>query len=145
LAHEAGGKWDTLLASIPSYQGEPHRMQQVRQVQAGDVINDSKGSNVGATVAALRGLSRPAVVVAGGLAKGQDLQPIAQAAQGRVMAAVLIGQDAHLLAAVLATVAIPTVEAPSMEAAVFAAFARARPGAVVLLSPACASMDMFPN
>src|SRR5699024_12212248 len=82
LAHEAGGKWDTLLASIPSYQGEPHRMQQVRQVQAVDFINDSKGTNVGATVAALRGLSRPVVLIAGGLAKGQDLQPIAQAAQG---------------------------------------------------------------
>src|SRR5699024_5892768 len=64
LAIHAGGKWDTLLASIPSYQGEPHRMQQVRQVQAVDFINDSKGTNVGATVAALRGLSQPVVLLA---------------------------------------------------------------------------------
>lgn len=145
LAHAAGGSWEQVLSGLPHYRGEPHRMQLLRQVQAVDFINDSKGTNVGATVAALQGLSQPVVLIAGGLAKGQDLQPIAQAAQGRVIAAVLIGQDASLLAAVLATVAIPTMLAKSMKAAVFAAFDQARPGAVVLLSPACASMDMFPD
>jgi UDP-N-acetylmuramoylalanine--D-glutamate ligase len=105
-------------------------------------IDDSKGTNVGATLAALDGLPRPLVLIAGGLSKGQDLAPLAAASRGKMRAAVLIGAAAAELDALLAPVCA-TARAASMPDAVARAAALARPGDTVLLSPACASQDMF--
>ena len=84
-------------------------------------------------------------LIAGGKGKGQDFAPLAEAARGRVGHAVLIGEDGPKIAAALAGAGIPVSAAPSMQAAIDAARAQARPGDVVLLSPACASFDMFDN
>ena len=105
-------------------------------------LDDSKGTNVGATIAAVAGMPGPLVMIAGGLAKGQDFTPLASAFRGKVRHAVLIGTDAPALAAALKGVC--TVEtAASMQEAVEAAARAGQPGDTVLLSPACASFDMF--
>jgi UDP-N-acetylmuramoylalanine--D-glutamate ligase len=105
-------------------------------------VNDSKGTNVGATVAAIDGLPGTLVLVAGGDGKGQDFAPLADACRGRVRAVVLIGRDAPLLETALAGTC-PTVRCASLEQAVVVAAQHAQPGDTVLLSPACASLDMF--
>jgi UDP-N-acetylmuramoylalanine--D-glutamate ligase len=122
--------------------GLPHRAERVRDWRGIAFIDDSKGTNVGATVAAIDGLDGPLVLIAGGEGKGQDFAPLGRAGVGRIRHAVLIGRDAPLLAAVLAG-RCPVSFADSMEAAVAAATAVARAGDTVLLSPACASFDMF--
>src|SRR5690606_14637797 len=100
-------------------------------------------TNVGATMAALKGLGQPVVLIAGGMGKGQDFSPLAQAAAQHARAAVLIGHDADIIAQALHGSGVQTQKASSMEEAVAKAFALAEPGDAVLLSPACASMDMF--
>src|SRR5690606_12300377 len=105
-------------------------------------VNDSKGTNVGATLAAVAGMPGPLVLIAGGQGKGQDFSPLAQALRGKVRHAVLIGQDAKLIADALEDVVI-TELASDMEDAVRKAARAAQPGDTVLLSPACASLDMF--
>jgi UDP-N-acetylmuramoylalanine--D-glutamate ligase len=105
-------------------------------------IDDSKGTNVGATIAAVTGMPGPLVLIAGGDGKGQDFTPLGAALRGKVRHAVLIGRDAPTLAAALAGVC-STETVASMAAAVSAAQACARAGDTVLLSPACASLDMF--
>jgi len=142
LARAAGADWAAMLHALRDYQGEPHRMAFVRRIGAVDFIDDSKGTNVGATVAGLQGLGRPAVLIAGGLGKGQDFAPLAAAAQAHARAVVLIGRDAAHIAQALGD-AVQTVLADSLPAAVRDAHALAQPGDAVLLSPACASMDMF--
>ncbi|HET7131642.1 MAG TPA: UDP-N-acetylmuramoyl-L-alanine--D-glutamate ligase [Gammaproteobacteria bacterium] len=130
------------LEVLRTFTGLPHRCQPVA-VRAGVAfIDDSKGTNVGATLAALQGLPGPLVLIAGGLSKGQDLAPLAAASRGKVRAAVLIGAAAAELDALLAPVCA-TARAASMADAVARAAALARPGDTVLLSPACASQDMF--
>jgi UDP-N-acetylmuramoylalanine--D-glutamate ligase len=130
------------LAALRSFPGLPHRCEHVA-VRAGVAyIDDSKGTNVGATLAALQGLAGPLVLIAGGLSKGQDLRPLAAAARGKVKAAVLIGAAAAELEAILAPVCV-TRRAVDMPGAVQAAAALAARGDTVLLSPACASQDMF--
>jgi UDP-N-acetylmuramoylalanine--D-glutamate ligase len=119
-------------------------MQVLGVVRGVEWIEDSKGTNVGATVAALRGMDRPVVLIAGGDGKGQDFAPLAQAATGKLRAAVLIGRDAARLAQALGDVC-PTEQAESLEQAVQRAAALAFEGDVALLSPACASLDMFRN
>jgi len=143
LVAALGAGWAPMLHALHDYRGEPHRMEFVRTTGGVDFINDSKGTNVGATVAALHGLQQTVVLIAGGLAKGQDFAALARAATGRVRSAVLLGRDAGAIAAALDTVAVPSVMADSMRDAVTKAFHAAQPGDVVLLSPACASMDMF--
>lgn len=106
--------------------------------------DDSKGTNVGATVAALTGMREPVVLIAGGDGKGQDFAPLAAAARGRARAIVLIGRDAPLIAAAIGD-AVPLIKAGDMTQAVEMAFNAAQPGDAVLLSPACASYDMFRN
>ncbi len=133
------------LHALRDYAGEPHRMAFVRSVAGVDFINDSKGTNVGATVAALAGGDGPLVLIAGGLAKGQDFAPLADAVARRRCPVVLLGCDASVLQAALAPTGVPLVRVDSLDAAVQQAFALARPGTSVLLSPACASMDMFAN
>jgi len=105
-------------------------------------IDDSKGTNVGATVAAVSGLTGPLVIIAGGEGKGQDFTPLAAAFRDKIRHAVLIGKDAAAIERALQ--GICTIErATTLETAVRAAAGAARPGDTVLLSPACASFDMF--
>jgi len=117
----------------------------VRTIQGVDFINDSKGTNVGATVAALEGLGQQVVLIAGGLGKGQDFSPLKPVVAQHARTVVLIGQDAQLIGDVLASTGVPLVYADTLDAAVTAAMAAAQAGDAVLLSPACASMDMFRN
>jgi UDP-N-acetylmuramoylalanine--D-glutamate ligase len=124
------------------FPGLPHRAEWVAEHGGVTWINDSKGTNVGAAVAAIGGMSGPVVLIAGGDGKGADFAPLAAAARGRVRAAVLLGRDAALLAAALEG-ACPTVQVGGIEEAVDAAARLALPGDTVLLSPACASTDMY--
>lgn len=142
LAINLGGDLDLAVAYLPNFTGLPHRLQFVREVRGVSYVNDSKGTNVGATVAALEASDRPTVLIAGGRAKGADFAPLAEAAEHRVRAAVLIGESAPVLEEALSGSA-RTLLATSMTAAVEAAAAIAEPGDRVLLSPACASQDMF--
>jgi UDP-N-acetylmuramoylalanine--D-glutamate ligase len=130
------------LDALCAFAGLPHRSQWVADVRGVRYVNDSKGTNVGATLAAVRGLAGPLVVIAGGDGKNQDFSELRQAFRGKVRHVVLIGRDAPALAATLADVCA-TERASDMPAAVRAAQAVAQPGDVVLLSPACASLDMF--
>jgi UDP-N-acetylmuramoylalanine--D-glutamate ligase len=131
-----------MLAELADFSGLPHRSQWVRQVAGVTYINDSKGTNVGATVAAVSGLPGPIVLIAGGDGKGQDFKPLAEALSGKLRQAVLIGRDAPVLAAALEGVC-PVMRCGSLEEAVQAASQEAKAGDTVLLSPACASLDMF--
>jgi UDP-N-acetylmuramoylalanine--D-glutamate ligase len=131
-----------MLAELTSFSGLPHRSQWVRQLAGVTYINDSKGTNVGATVAAASGLPGPIVLIAGGDGKGQDFRPLAQALSGKLRQAVLIGRDAPVLATALEGVC-GVMRCGSLEEAVQAASREAQVGDTVLLSPACASLDMF--
>jgi UDP-N-acetylmuramoylalanine--D-glutamate ligase len=122
--------------------GLPHRSQWVADVNGVTYVNDSKGTNVGATLAAVAGMSGPLVMIAGGDGKNQDFAPLAEAFRGKVHHTVLIGRDARAIE--IALQGVCTLErAASLEEAVRAAARAARPGYTVLLSPACASLDMF--
>jgi UDP-N-acetylmuramoylalanine--D-glutamate ligase len=129
---------------IGGFRAVAHRIELVRAVDGVDYYNDSKGTNVDSTLKALESFAEPIVLIAGGKGKGQDFGPLAAAARGRVRHAILLGEDAPRIEAALAPV-IPVVRAASMAAAVTTARSLARPGDVVLLSPACASFDMFDN
>jgi len=130
------------LDALRSFAGLPHRSQWVADFSGVRYIDDSKGTNVGATLAAVAGMPGPLVVVAGGQGKGQDFTPLRDAFRGKVRHVVLIGQDARLIAEVLAGDC--TLEfAGDMDDAVSKAANAARAGDTVLLSPACASLDMF--
>jgi len=134
----------TMAGVLRGFEGLPHRCRRIASVAGVDWIDDSKGTNVGATCAAIAGMEGygALVLIAGGQGKGQDFGPLLGAARGRLRAAVLIGCDAPRIAAVLdGTVSVVT--AVDMDAAVAAAAALAAPGDAVLLSPACASFDMF--
>jgi UDP-N-acetylmuramoylalanine--D-glutamate ligase len=142
LGEAAGLALEPRLEVLRSFAGLPHRMQWVADIAGVRWINDSKGTNVGATLAAVGGLEGPLVVLAGGDGKNQDFSPLAAAFRGKVRVTVLIGRDAPALAQVLAPVCV-VKRAASMEEAVRVAAAEARSGDTVLLSPACASFDMF--
>jgi UDP-N-acetylmuramoylalanine--D-glutamate ligase len=120
----------------------PHRCELVAERRGVTYIDDSKGTNVGATLAALHGFAGPLVLIAGGVGKGQDMTPLAAGARGKLRAAVLIGEAADEIGRVLGPLC-PLVRAASMDEAVRAAAELARGGDTVLLSPACASQDMF--
>ena len=127
---------------LARFEGLPHRSQLVAEARGVRWIDDSKGTNVGATQAAIAGLPGPLVLIAGGDGKGQDFLPLAEACRGKVRDALLIGRDARAIGAAIAgscAVHYPN----SMEAAVASAVRLAKPGDIVLLSPACASFDMF--
>jgi UDP-N-acetylmuramoylalanine--D-glutamate ligase len=134
-----------LLHGLREFRSGAHRMQWVAHVQGVDFVDDSKGTNVGATVAAIEGLGLPLVLIAGGEGKGQDFSPLAAPLAAHAKAVVVIGKDAPAIAAVARTAGIATAAAESMADAVREAFALAQPNAVVLMSPACASFDMFAN
>ncbi|WP_018864691.1 UDP-N-acetylmuramoyl-L-alanine--D-glutamate ligase [Thioalkalivibrio sp. ARh3] len=132
------------LAALADFAGLPHRSQWIARVAEVDYINDSKGTNVGATLAALRGTPGPLVLIAGGQGKGQDFSPLADYVPGKVRGVVLLGEDAPLIARALASV-VPVQRVDDMTAAVEQAAAWAQPGDTVLLSPGCASLDMYDN
>jgi UDP-N-acetylmuramoylalanine--D-glutamate ligase len=134
-----------LLHGLRSYQGEPHRVQHVVQIDGVDYFDDSKGTNVGATVAALNGLAKPTVLIAGGDGKGQDFSPLVQPVSNYCKHVVLIGKDADNMMSALALAQVPCEKAATLEQAVQVAASKAREGDCVLLSPACASLDMFRN
>ncbi len=130
------------LQALRDFSGLPHRSQWVADVKGVRFVDDSKGTNVGATLAAVAGMPGSLVLIAGGQGKGQDFKPLAEAFRGKVRHVVLIGQDAKLIDATLQGIAT-TQFAQDMNEAVQLAANAARPGETVLLSPACASLDMF--
>ena len=147
LAAAAGCALAPVLYGLREYRGEPHRVESIGVVQDVEYFDDSKGTNVGATVAGLGGLGaeRKLVLILGGDGKGQDFSPLAAPVAQFARAVVLIGRDAALIRAALEPGGIPLVDARDMVHAVALAAQHARTGDAVLLSPACASLDMFDN
>ncbi len=141
----AGLAPEAIRRGVARFRGVAHRIELVRDLRGVRYYNDSKGTNVDSTVKALESFAEPIVLIAGGVGKGQDFAPLAAAARGRVTRAVAIGQDGAQIAAALERAGIPVTAAASLEAALHAARAVAQPGDVILLSPACASFDMFEN
>lgn len=142
LGAAVGAEHEGMLAALRGYRGLPHRMRLVAERGGIAWIDDSKATNVGAAVAAVRSLEGPIVLIGGGDGKGADFTPLAGALRGRVRAAVLLGRDAERLAAALAGVC-DVHRVSDLDAAVVVAAKVARPGDTVLLSPACSSLDMF--
>ncbi|MBS0354872.1 MAG: UDP-N-acetylmuramoyl-L-alanine--D-glutamate ligase [Proteobacteria bacterium] len=146
LCEAAGLPRPALVAALKAFRGLPHRVEQVAERSDGvTYYDDSKGTNVGATVAALEGLRRKVVLIVGGDGKGQDFSPLKDAFSRYARAVVLIGRDARTIEAAVVGCGVPLIHAADMDAAVLEADARAETGDVVLLSPACASLDMFRN
>ena len=147
LASAAGCALAPMLYGLREYTGEPHRVQPIGTLNSVEYFDDSKGTNVGAAAAALVGLGadRKVVVILGGDGKGQDFSPLADPVRRCVRAVVLIGRDACLIRAALAHTEVPLLNATSMADAVRQASAQAHAGDAVLMSPACASFDMFDN
>jgi len=143
LARAIGLPGAPLLHGLREYQGEPHRVELIASIEGIDYVDDSKGTNVGATVAALDGLAQRAVLIAGGDGKGQEFEPLAAPVMRWCRAVMLIGRDAPLIRAALADTGIALTDQATLEDATRAAAALAQPGDAVLLSPACASFDMF--
>ncbi|MHB8551633.1 MAG: UDP-N-acetylmuramoyl-L-alanine--D-glutamate ligase, partial [Acidiferrobacterales bacterium] len=144
LADAVGVPVDATRRALSGFMGLHHRMEVIGDRNGVLWINDSKGTNVGATVAALNGIDRPAVLIAGGDGKGADFSLLRDAVRRRVRGLVLIGRDAPLLEQALGDL-VPVVRAADMPEAVRKAVGLARDGDAVLLSPACASFDMFRN
>jgi UDP-N-acetylmuramoylalanine--D-glutamate ligase len=141
-----------LLHGLREYQGEPHRVELVASIDNVDYYDDSKGTNVGATVAALEGLGKSfagadqqILLIAGGDGKGQDFTPLAGPCSRYVRAVLLIGRDAPQVRAAIEPTGVPLFDLAGLPEAVRRASGLARAGDVVLLSPACASLDMFTN
>ena len=147
LCAAAGCALAPILFGLREYRGEPHRVEPIGILNSVEFFDDSKGTNVGATVAALQGLGadRKLVLILGGEGKGQDFAPLADPVSRFARAVVLIGRDAPAIAAALQDSGVPLVQAASMEEAVAQANQRAHAGDAVLMSPACASFDMFDN
>ena len=145
LARAIGLPMAPLLHALRDYAGEPHRCESVAVIDDVEWIDDSKGTNVGATVAALDGLGKRCVLIAGGDGKGQDFSPLAEPVRRHAKAVLLIGRDAPALRAALQGTPVPLEDCATLEAAVTRAAALADTGDAVLLSPACASLDMFRN
>ena len=143
-----------LLHGLREYKGEPHRMQTVAIVEGIEYIDDSKGTNVGATLAALNGLGQSGsasassahskiILIAGGEGKGQDFSPLSQVLARHAKAIILIGRDAPVIRSAIESSGITIRDANTLERAVDLASEIAESGDLVLLSPACASFDMF--
>lgn len=145
LATAAGAPLAPLLHALRDYRGEPHRVASVAIVRDVEYIDDSKGTNVGATLAAIEGLGaqRRLVLILGGDGKGQDFSVLAAAVERYARAVALIGRDAPTIEAALAHTAVPRARFADLPAAVRWCAGQACPGDAVLLSPACASLDMF--
>ena len=134
-----------LIDALRKFKGLPHRVERVAEIGGVIYYDDSKGTNVGAAIAALQGLGRTAVLIAGGEGKGQDFAPLRPVVAQHARAVVLIGRDAPLIEAALGGCGVAVLRAKDMDAAVRQAAHLAQSGDAVLLSPACASFDMFRN
>ena len=147
LASAVGCTLAPMLFALREYQGEPHRVESVAVVDEVEYFDDSKGTNVGATVAALAGLGaeRKLVIILGGEGKGQDFSPLVLPVSRYVRAVVLMGRDASQIRTALQESQVPLLDAVSMQEAVTLAAQQAKAGDAVLMSPACASFDMFDN
>ena len=145
LAQAGGGALGAMLYALREYRGEPHRVEPVGVIDGVEYFDDSKGTNVGATVAAISGLGaeRRVVPILGGVGKGQDFSPLAAPVARHARAVVLMGRDAPQIRAALAETGVALADAASLADAVDAAARLAHAGDAVLLSPACASFDMF--
>jgi len=152
LARAVGVCYAPMVEAITSFRGLPHRLEKVASVNGVDYYDDSKGTNVGATIAALEGLggsgptgaaARPIVLIAGGVGKGQDFAPLAHPVATYARRVLLIGEDAGRIETAISESGVPVERCGSLEQAVEHAQLHARPGDAVLLSPACASFDMF--
>ncbi len=142
LGDEAGLAPDAMKDVMTSFRGLPHRSEWVADIDGVRYINDSKATNVGACMAALAGMERPAVLIAGGDGKGADFRVLRQVVEGKVKAMVLIGRDGPLIEEALKGV-VPTRVVTTLQEAVPAARLFAGAGDVVILAPACASLDQF--
>ena len=147
LCAAAGCALAPILFGLREYRGEPHRVEPIGILNGVEFFDDSKGTNVGATAAALQGLGadRKLVLILGGEGKGQDFAPLAGPVARFTRAVVLIGRDAPVIEAALQDSGVPMIHAGTMEEAVAQANQRAHAGDAVLMSPACASFDMFDN
>jgi UDP-N-acetylmuramoylalanine--D-glutamate ligase len=150
LASAIGCPLAPMLHGLREYGGEPHRVQPVGRIGEVEAFDDSKGTNVGATVAALEGLGadrapKRLVVILGGDGKGQDFSPLLEPLARHARAIALIGRDAPAIEAVVAPLNLPMQVHADLPAAVRWCFTQGQPGDAVLLSPACASLDMFRN
>lgn len=135
---------DAVAEALSGFAGVEHRIEEIGKAEGTLWVNDSKATNVGSTLVALESFDEPVVLIAGGQGKGQDFAPLARAAAGRVRFVVLVGEDAGLIADALGD-SVPWSEAGDLADAVAQAREGAREGDVVLLSPACASFDMYPG
>jgi UDP-N-acetylmuramoylalanine--D-glutamate ligase len=146
LTRALGLPMEALLRGLLHFKGLPHRVEKVAEISGVTWYDDSKGTNVGATEAALYGMGRrKAVVILGGDGKGQDFSPLKAAVEANARAVLLIGRDAPLIEAAIAGSGVDTQRVATMQDAVEQAQRLAHPGDAVLLSPACASFDMFRN
>jgi UDP-N-acetylmuramoylalanine--D-glutamate ligase len=145
LCHAIGVPDDALVRALRAFKGLPHRVEKIHEINGVYFFDDSKGTNVGATVAALNGMQQPVVLIVGGDSKGQDFSPLAAAVAARARAVVLIGRDAPQIAQALKATGVPLLRASDMTEVVVVSYGAARTGDAVLLSPACASYDMFRN
>jgi UDP-N-acetylmuramoylalanine--D-glutamate ligase len=150
LATAIGCPLAPMLHGLRDYRGEPHRVQHIATLGSVDAFDDSKGTNVGATVAALKGLGADKapgrlVVILGGDGKGQDFGPLLEPVHLFARAVATLGRDAERVEGALAGAGVPMQRHATLEAATRWCFEQAQPGDAVLLSPACASLDMFRN
>jgi UDP-N-acetylmuramoylalanine--D-glutamate ligase len=145
LCRAVGLPMPPLLNALRAFKGLPHRVEKVAEINGVTYYDDSKGTNVGATVAALNGLGRTAVVILGGDGKGQDFSPLQKVVTQHARVAVLLGRDAAKIADALKETGVPLLMARDMRDAVRISAAEALEGDAVLMSPACASFDMFKN
>lgn len=146
LIEAAGLPVGPALAVLAAYGGEPHRVERVLDCDGVTFIDDSKGTNVGAVAAAVKGFAaqgRRILIILGGDGKGQDFSPLVEALKGTAGAVALIGRDAPLIEEALSATGIPMARQTTLEEAVYWLWARHAQGDVLLLSPACASWDMF--
>ena len=149
LGGDAATDAQALAEGLRNFKGLPHRVEEVGTINGVTFYDDSKGTNVGSTVAALNGMTVPVVLIAGGIGKEQDFSPLAEPIRKRARAVVLIGKDARLIESAITVARVTTIQAASMAEAVAQAYEHASTGrqepVAVLLSPACSSFDMFRN
>ncbi|AXS80835.1 UDP-N-acetylmuramoyl-L-alanine--D-glutamate ligase [Dechloromonas sp. HYN0024] len=145
LCEAIGVEASRLVVPLKSFSGLPHRVETVADIDGVLYVDDSKGTNVGATLAAIEGMGRPVAIVLGGDGKGQDFSPLKPALEKHGRAVALIGRDAAAIGMALEGSSVPTRILGDMEAAVRWLAAQAQAGDCVLLSPACASLDMYRN
>ncbi len=145
LALCAGIDPEAIREVLRAFSGLPHRFARVASIHNVDIIDDSKGTNVGATLAALASVEQPVILIAGGDGKGQDFSPLVSTVAKKARAVILLGKDAKTIFSALMPAHVPLFLAENLKEAVRCAKNIARPGDVILLSPACASTDMFRN